>query len=243
MPQSAKTSLRLFGHIECVTPDGLSANGLLSQPKIVAVLALLAVPSIGRFVRRDTIVGLLWPELDQAHARAALRKAVHATRAALGSEAILARGDEDIALSEHAIWCDASAFIVATDSVALSQALELYRGDLMPGFHLSGAPEFDQWLSGERLAARERAAAASWALAQTLEGTQDFTNAGRYARRAVRLADNDERALRRALVMLVRLGDQAGAVRLFEEFARQLQADLDMKPSAETLRLVGALRA
>jgi len=238
----ATHALYLFGSVDLRTGDGSSAVRLLAQPKLVALLAHLAVPALGRFVRRDTLVGLLWPELDQAHARAALRKAIHAVRATLGADAFAARGDEDVALSAAAVWCDAAAFVAAADSGALARAMELYRGELMPGFHLAGCLEFERWLDDERAAAGERAAAASWALAQLHEREGQLTDAGTLARRAVRLAPLDERALRRALQMLERVGDRAGALRLYEEFARRLRAELDVEPSTETMTLIRELR-
>jgi serine/threonine-protein kinase len=59
----------------------------------------------------------------------------------------------------------------------------------------------------------------------------------------VRHAWNDERVLRRAMAMLDRIGDRAGAVKLYEDFAARLRADLDVEPSAETTALVKAIRA
>jgi serine/threonine-protein kinase len=234
--------LRLFGGIGLDANGESAAESLLTQPKIVALLAYLAVPAPGRFVRRDALVAMFWPELDQAHARAALRKAVHVSRAALGAGAIVARGDEEVALSADVMGCDAADFIRAADSGALARALELYTGDLMPGFHLTGCWDFDRWLEEERVAARERAAAATWAIAQLHENERDLTAAGTLARRSVRLSWSDERALRRALLMLDRIGDRAGALRMFEEFSKRLKTELDIEPSAETLTLISEMR-
>ena len=239
---TAPFALSLLGAIELNGPAG-STKQLLTQSKVVALLAYLSVPTVGRFARRDTLVGLLWPELDQVRARVALRKAVHAVRGVLGAEVVVSRGDEDIALAPELIWCDAAVFTSAADSGFLMQALQLYRGELMPGFHMTGCVEFDQWLDGERAVARERAAAAAWALAQRFESENQFSDAAGMARRAIRFSWSDERALRRALLMLERLGDRAGAMRLYEEFARRLKADLDMLPSTETIDLAARIRS
>ncbi len=242
MAAPARFALSLFGGVQLLDADGRAVERVLAQPKLIGLLAYLGVPSVGQFRRRDTVVGALWPELDQAHARAALRKAVHTLRATLGADAIQSRGDEDIALSADHLWCDVAAFTAAAESAQLAQALEWYRGDLMPGFHLAECADFDQWLEGERAAARERASAAAWALAQRFEGDAQLSAAAQWARRAVRFSWSDERALRRALGMLDRLHDRAGAVRLYEEFARRLRADLEIAPSAETIALVDRIR-
>lgn len=232
----------LFGSIDLRGPNG-AVTELLVQSKAIALLAYLGVGLAGRFVRRDTVVGLLWPELDQSRARKALRQTVLACRAALGAEAIAGRGDEELALVDDVVWCDVAAFTRAADTGMLAMALDLYRGEVMPGFHLPDCPEFDRWLEEERVHARERAAGAAWALAQGLESDQKLSDAAGMARRAVRFSWFDERVLRRALGMLERLGDRAGAARLYEEFRSRLAADLDVSPSAETEQLIARIRA
>ena len=234
--------LCLLGGIELRgAPEG-AADAVLSQSKAVALLAFLSLSPDGRFQRRDRIVGLLWPDLDQLHARTAVRKTLYELRAALGADVLATRGHDEIAITAGALRCDAVEFAIAAETGRLARALELYRGEFMPGFFLSGCPEFERWVEDERTVARERAAAASWALAVALEQDQELTAAGSWARRAVRHAWTDERVLRRALAMLDRLGDRAGAVKLFEDFAARLRAELDVEPSAETLAVINALR-
>ncbi len=235
-------TLTLFGAIDLRGP-GEGVGRLLVNSKAVGLLAYLAMPSVGRFVRRDKLVGLLWPELDQARARSALRKTLHAVRHTLGAAALASRGDEEVALSPEMVWCDAADFANAADSGLLLKALQLYRGELMPGFHLPECWDFDQWLEEERTATRERASAAAWAMAQRFESDQQLTDAAGMARWSVRFSWSDERALRRALGMLDRLGDRAGALRLYEEFARRLKAELETEPSPETVGVAERLRS
>jgi serine/threonine-protein kinase len=63
------------------------------------------------------------------------------------------------------------------------------------------------------------------------------------ARIAARRTWTDERVLRRALIMLDRIGDRAGAISLFDAFARRLRSELDAAPSPETAALVARLRS
>ena len=219
------------------------ADQLLAQSKVVAMLAHLALSPRARFQRRDRIVGLLWPELDQEHARAALRKALHVVRGALGEAVILARGDEEIAVAPDHLWCDAVAFARACDEGALEKALELYEGELMPGFHLPDCTDFHFWLDEQREELRRRAVSAAWALAEVLERDLKRTRAGEWARRAVRYAGTDERVLRRTMQMLDRNGDRAGALQVYADFCKRLRAELSVDPSRETVSLATALRA
>lgn len=241
MPPAPYTLL-LLGEVDIRGPGG-NAGELCVQSKVVALLARLSLPAVGRFVRRDTLVGLLWPELEEARARGALRKAVHAIRAVMGADALPGRGDEELALAPEHVNCDADVFRQAADAGRLMQALQLYRGELMPGFHLAACAEFDRWLEDERHALAERAAGAAWALAQRYESDNQLSDAAGMARNAIRFSWSDERALRRALMMLERLGDRAAAARLFDEFARRLRADLDVEPSSDTMQLIARIRA
>ena len=133
-------------------------------------------------------------------------------------------------------------FTLHADAGRLRRALELYRGELMPGFYLHGCAEFDSWLEQERAIAARSAAAAAWALAIQAEGSNELTEAGTMARRVVQFDWTDERVLRRTLLMLQRIGDRVGAIRMFEDFARRLGKELDTKPSEESVALADSIR-
>lgn len=238
----APIKLSLLGGVELRGIESSAADRLLAQPKITALLAVLALAPENRPQRRDRIVGLLWPELDQAHARTALRKAVHAIRSELGADVLRSRGDEELALAFPPVWCDAVELADAAENGRMAQAVQLYRGELLSGFHLSGCEEFEHWLDEERNAVRERAAAAAWGLAQMLESDNRLTDAGSYARKAVQYSRYDERVLRRTLTMLARIGDYAGALRLYDEFAGRIQRELGAQPAPETVMLIQSLR-
>jgi len=240
--QSPRIELSLLGGFE-LHGAGPDVAAVLAQSKPLALLAFLALSPGGRFQRRDRVVGLLWPDLDQSHARAALRKALHDLRTALGADVVSSHGDDEIALTPNVVRCDAVEFAAAIEKTHLVHALELYRGDLMPGFYLSGCVDYDRWVEDERTLAREKAAAASWALAVNYEWNRQLTEASAWARRAVRHAWTDERVLRRAMSLLDRLGDRAGAIKMYGEFATRLRADLDVEPSTETTTLVNTIRS
>jgi len=233
-----RLSLRVLGGLEIAGPDG--ADGLLTQPKRAALLIYLAIARPTGFHRRDRIVSLFWPEHDQEHARAALRKALYAIRQVVAEDVIMSRGDEEIGVSSL-VWCDAPEFLAEASRERFARALELYRGDLLAGF-FADAPGFERWAEDERAHYRDVAGSCAWSLAERYATSADLTSATRWARRAVNLAPTDERRLRKALSLLQRAGDRAGAVRLFEDFARRLRDELDVEPSPETMALIKQIR-
>ncbi len=234
--------LRALGVLDLRGPKDADCRAVLQQPKRFGVLAFLAIASPRRFHRRDSLLAMFWPDLDQERARAALRRALYFVRSAIGAGVIVGRGEEEVGIGEHALWCDASAFDEACESGEPARALELYRGDLLEGFYVAGAPEYERWLERERGRLRERAATAAWALADRAAVSGDVAEAARRARGAASLAPEDEAGFRRLIAVLDRVGDRSGALRAYEELARRLAADFELEPSPETRTLIEAVR-
>lgn len=232
--------LHLFGSVELCGCE--NAADLLAQPKRLAVLAYLVLAKPHGLQRRDGVAGLFWPEHSDFHARGALRKALHGIRQALGDDVLLSRGDEEVGVNRDHLWCDAFAFDEAMNDEQFARALELYRGELLAGF-FPDAREFDEWLDGERRRCHESAGHAAWMLAERYEQGSDLTSATRWARKAARFARSDERRIRRVMSLLDRAGDRAGAVEVYEDFAKYVRSELDVEPSAETQALIKSFRA
>src|SRR5438132_3471730 len=243
MPRPRMIELRMLGRLSLTGSDGREVRGLLGQPRRLALLAYLAAASPQGFHRRDTLLALFWPELDQEHARAALRQALHVVRDALGGDAVTSRGDEEIGLDVAQVSCDVAAFERALRIGQLEEALDLYRGALLEGFFISDAPEFERWLETERARLQQAAAGGARALAERYESDNDLTRAVRWTRRSIELAPSDEGLVRRLIALLVRQGDRAGALGAYEAFARRVAAEYDAEPAAETRALVAAVRA
>ncbi|HEX9633566.1 MAG TPA: BTAD domain-containing putative transcriptional regulator [Gemmatimonadales bacterium] len=234
--------LRLLGATELVRADGTEVTNVLQQPKRLAVLALLAAGGDGRWHRRDTLLGTFWPDMDDAHARAALRRTLTFLRTYVGDAAIRTRGDE-VGIAADGLWCDLPACEAALREGRLADAMDLYRGDVLAGLHVPSAPEFERWLDTARERLRRETSDAAARLAADAEGAGRLAEAAAWRRRALEIRPDDETGLRRLLVLLDRLGDRAGAIRAYDDFAHRLAQDLDLTPSAETTALVAGIRA
>jgi serine/threonine-protein kinase len=233
--------LRTLGSLELRGCDPKSVEALLSQPKRLGLLAYLAIATPRGFHRRDSLLALFWPESDQTHARGALRNALSFLRHQLGDNVIVTRGDE-VGLDPATFWCDVTAFMDCADARGAEGALALYRGDLLEGFHVTDAPDFDRWLEGERNRLRSRAAEAAWALATNHERAGNWVTAAGYARRAVALSPDYEQPACRLIELLDRAGDRAAALQEYETLEGRLAQDLDIPPSPETRSVAEAIR-
>jgi two-component SAPR family response regulator len=76
---------------------------------------------------------------------------------------------------------------------AHESAMDLYRGELLEGLFLENVPAFERWLEEERARLRGEAARLAPMLAKRMEEARDYTAAVTMARRAVALAESDER--------------------------------------------------
>src|SRR5881628_1475156 len=235
--------LRLFGGLDLRRSDGRELDSILTQPKRVALLAFLATATPYRLHRRDTLLGLFWPELDQEHARAALRQALHGLRQGLGADVLTSRGDEEVSVDEQRLSCDVRAFHQALEAEDWTRALELFRGGLLEGFFLSDTPEFERWLEEERGHLRDRACQAAWTLAQRARVEGDAALAAQWARRAASLLPDDEEMVRRLIAFLDEMGDRVGAMRVYEEFAGRAASEYQVDPAVETKALIALVRS
>src|SRR5437870_11832514 len=102
--------LHALGTLSLTDAAGREVRPLLSQPRRFALFAYLAVATPRGLHRRDTLLALFWPELDQEHARTALRQALRVLRTTLGSGGVVGRGDEEVSLDFGQIWSDVTAF-------------------------------------------------------------------------------------------------------------------------------------
>lgn len=225
--------LSVFGSLD-LREDGRRVDVVLSQPKRAALLVYLAAARPHGFHSRDTLLALFWPESDARRARRALRKALHFLRKHLGKDTVVSRGDD---LGLAGVDCDAAAFDEAVAAGRSREALELYRGEFLKGFHVSRAPEFERWLDAANQRYRRAAARLAWSLSEGELASGSAIEAARFARRAHAIQPLEEMGVRRLMELLDRLGDRAAALRVFEQAEKRIRAELGVELGAETRAL------
>jgi DNA-binding SARP family transcriptional activator len=221
--------------------DSDASSRLLSQPKRVAVLLYLLLSPRGSTVSRDRMLGVFWPESDASRARNALRQTLSFLRSCLGEDAVLGIGAHGLAIG-NSIECDAVRFEELLDANRSEQALRLYRGELLTGFHLDESNEFGDWLDGRRKHLNQRAAKAAWDLSAASESAGDAEAAAFWGKRALALSPFSESEVQRLIRLLGRVGDYSGALRAFHGLQGALHTEFGARPAAETTRLAAEIR-
>ncbi len=230
----------------------------LKSRKEMALLAYLAITSPSVSHSRDALSTLLWPDYDQRRARTYLRQTLWLLNKALGEE-WLEISREYVGLNPAAdMWLDVAEFqrrltattthghpvneICADCLASLTGGVELYRGDFLAGFTLPDAPDFDEWqfFQGESL--RQELASALEHLVQRYSVQREYKAAIPYARRGLALDPLHEPTHRQLMQLYAWTGQQAAALRQYQECVRILQEELGLSPSAETTKLYQALK-
>jgi TolB-like protein/DNA-binding SARP family transcriptional activator len=238
-------TLHVLGTPDLRRPDGRHLASPAAGAKRIGLLAYLALAPGRGPSRRDTLLGLFWPESDQRSARNALSNMLHQVRRSLGDDALITSGRDAVGLAPDGLWCDAVAFEAFLNEGRLPEALELYRGDLLEGLFIpvGSSSAFESWLDGERARLRGRASDAARALYEGAEAEGRKAEALRWARWAVGLDPYDERSARRLMTLLAEAGDRAGALRTYKELAGRLAREFEAEPDPETGALIREIRS
>jgi DNA-binding SARP family transcriptional activator/Tfp pilus assembly protein PilF len=248
------TGLRIF----LLGTPHIEVNNLqvvVDTRKATALLAYLAVSGISH--SRDSLAALFWPEYDESHARAALRRTVSVLKKALkGSWLVIER--ETISLpSNPLVWADSNKFQELIDEcrrhghpeeevceaclLPLSRAADLYRGDFMAGFTLRDSPTFDDWqlIQSENL--RRNLSNILEKLVWIHSSSGEWEKSIANARRWLSLDTLHEEAHRQLMKLYTWSGYRQAAIRQYQECVRILERELGVDPLEETTALYNTI--
>jgi DNA-binding SARP family transcriptional activator len=232
--------LRALGPID-LRRDGTEITSVLTQPRRLALLLYLDCARPYGFHRRDRLIALLWPELDNADAREALSGEINHIRRELGENSIVTRG-EDVMLDPVYIRSSVRVLDAAITNGDHMRVIQLFQGPLADGLVVDEAPEFEQWLKDERQRIRDAVADAAWSLAEKSKESGRIADATSFARSAVSLTRDDEESVRKLMAFLESVGDVDGALRAYDEFSVWISGETDAYPSPDTDALRDKIR-
>jgi len=195
---------------------------------------------------RHHLASLFWPDVLEGQARNNLRQMLHQLRHALPDADSFVYADTntlrwstdipfslDVAEFELALaraesssrWGDRNE-----QRRALEEAVEQYRGDLLPGC-------YEDWIEPERERLRQSMLQALSELVHLLEAQREYAAAIRHARAWVRHDPLAEDAYRALMHVLALSGDRAGALRAYHTCVTALRRELGVEPSPATREL------
>ncbi len=239
--------IRLFGGLQAEQNNRILTR--FRTQKAGALLAYLAF-YLDRKHPREVLLELLSPGFDVDAARNRLRVELNSLRKQLEPPgvpqgAVLQTNRNSVGLNPAAVTTDVIEFeaalraaLRADDSAEQARcwmaAVELYRGELLPGF-------FEEWINAERQRLADAHLNALRKLTRLLGQAKEFDRAIDYARRAVNADPLHEASHRTLMRLYVAVGRPAAALEQFEELTRVLQEELGVAPSAATCGLVSEI--
>ncbi len=256
----AHLSIGVLGSLQVSLAD--APITALESVKVRALLAYLAV-EVDHPHRRETLIGLLWPDFPEESARHNLRQALFNLRSILGDkkasppyllstrDAIYFNQESDYSLDlaqfntfflnceEHLPRCKEDCSIRAA---RLEEIVKLYRGEFLEQLFLEDSTEFEEWVLAQRENMHQRALEAHSYLTNYYKLHGDFQSARRHASRQLELDPWREEAHRQMMQMLALDGERSAAMAQYETCKQILAKELDVEPSAETRELYEQIR-
>ena len=205
----------------------MERNGIrvddLSGRKALALLSFLAAVGT-RGASRDTMLALLWPESDEERARTSLRQLLHSLRAQLQEPSLFVKRGQ-LRLNPEKFSSDVADFHASLQKGDLAAAVALYSGPFLDGFYLSGADEFERWLSSERAALAAAAASAMQSLAEQEQANGNSRAAIEIWRRLARLDPLSANATIGLMSALDSIGERAAALQHARDYESMVRSD------------------
>jgi len=236
--------------------DGKPVSGFVSD-KVRALLAYLVTES-DRAHRRETLAGLLWPNVPEALARNSLRTALVNLRSMIGDRTadppLLHISRTSLQFNSNSdAWCDAMAFsqlvrcssgpLPETEHIpSLEQAAELYRGGFLEGLSMADSVAFEHWALITREQLQRQLLETLYRLAAFHEQRSDYAKALPLVWRQVELEPWREEAQRQLLRVLASSGQRGAALTQYEALQRLLADELGIEPEAPTKALYEHIR-
>ena len=223
----------------------------------MVLLAYLAVT--GRFHSRDSLLALLWPDNDTESARANLRRTLSGLRKTIAVDflevdriQVGVRADADFTIDVNqfqTLLTQAEAHEHDADVVCsqclklLEEAVELYRDDFMSGYHLPDSAAFDEWQFFQAEGLRQSLGTILQKLIGWYIQAGEFTKAVPHARRWLAMDPLFEPAQRQLMQLYAWSGQQAAAIRQYEQCVQTLAEELGVEPEDETRELFERIRS
>ncbi|MCB0080003.1 MAG: hypothetical protein KDE47_03690, partial [Caldilineaceae bacterium] len=222
-------SLRLFG-----TPDirlgDRPIKGFVSS-KAQALLIYLAVTR--RRGNRATLAALFWGDLSETAARRNLTKVLTNLRQLVGDYLDIER--HTIALStEREPSVDVTAFEQHLAAAAWAEAVALYGSEFLQGFHVTNAPDFEEWLLVERQRLHRLCCQALARLAGQAAYAKELSQAIAWSQHLLQLEPSDEKTHRQLMTLFVRNGQRNRALAQYAACRAVVERELDVAPARET---------
>ena len=214
--------------------DGDKEITSIGSRKAEAILVYLAIE--GGVHNRHSLAALFWPESPESKALTSLRVALSSLRKSVGEN--LEISQYMVGMKQGArIYLDVFDLETKLAQRQIDQAIDIYRGDFLQGFHVQGTIDFEDWQlwEGERI----RKILVS-ALQNAISNEIEFGNYKRGQELILHLLKLDnlnEFAHHQYMLAFTLDGQRNAALTHYKEYKQNLMDELGVEPSWEVKNL------
>lgn len=240
--------IEMLGDLRVVTGD--QAHTRFRTRKAALLLAYLALHP-RQAQSRERLVALFWGDKEEADGRADLSNALAQLRRQLETpgmtgDSLFLADKQQVRLNSEAVCTDVADFErlleqarpcedKAEKAAVLQQAVQMYRGDLLPGC-------YEDWAANEQTRYRLLHQKSLLNLAQLWEETGRYADALGIAQQACAADPFAEEGYRAQMRLLVRLKKPAAALQVYDAMEALFRQELGTHPSAATRQMAEMLR-
>ena len=131
---------------------------------------------------------------------------------------------------------------IITNEIGRGRGWRSTGGDLLEGFLVDQARDFQDCLDAERADLRDAAQAGAWEAGGGSADAGPCGGGGFLGKGHAGRSTFNEQNIRRLLILLDQVGDRVGALRAYAGLAERFEAEFDALPSPETQWLVERIR-
>ncbi len=231
--------LRTLGKLSLHREDQ-AVDPVLSESKPLVILALLAVAP-KYTLSRDHLAGLLWPDAEHREARRSLRQGLY--RLTKGAERELVRSDNgNVSLALEILDCDLWRLDRAVQARQHERVVDEFEGRFLESMERKLGVEVLEWIDphNDRLRSAWRDAYQHLIPRYIEQGSGEV--ALRWARAYAEWEPLSEESRLYLVETLKQVGDEAGAVRAYEQYRSLVQSAVGDRPSKTLTRAVDSVR-
>ena len=225
-----KLTLALLGTPQVIL-DGTPVTNFKTS-KAQALLHFLAVTR--RAHLRATLATLLWGDFGDDRARVNLSTALSEVRRLVG-DYVSVHGQTIAFRQDSSYWLDVECLELALadwpthqDSAQLAEAVDLYRGEFLQGFHVHNAAEFEAWQSTERERLHGLVVQGLHLLSNGCAAQGAWSESIAYTKRLLAIEPWREEAHRHLMRLYAQTGQLVDALRQFQVCIEVLDEELGL---------------
>lgn len=195
--------------------------------------ALIYYLLLNKFITRDEISNMLWPDENEQTAKKNLRNAIYQAKKCVGMDFIISPKKSVLEIDPN--------LQIETDVDLFNQNpienLHLYQGEFLQGFFIKEAESFDYWITKMRNYFEEKFISTSYEKLEKDIEDENYENVEKEINKLIQIDEFDERNFRLLMNFYQKTGRNGKVIETYYNLTKLLQDELGVGPDNETKKI------